>query len=160
MVEYAPGIDPSFASLKPELIGFMFPPSDSKPSASMPKYLQETRNRVKTSLYPKDEDLAALGTLAKKAGVFMIVALKYAADRQLYITEEGLVGLGPISMKEGDRIVYVQASRLLFAMREKGEEHEMLGETYLHGFMNGQLAEIGFADLAGDVVVCRGSDYA
>lgn len=153
--------DPSNnAAWAPEGIGHMFPPSDSKPSASMLKDLQARRNRVKTSLYPKDEDLAVLDTLAKKAGVFVTATGKYTTDRQLYVTEEGLVGLGPLSMNEGDRIVYVRGTPFLFAMREKergngnGNEYEMLGETYVHMLANGELAEIGMGDRAGDIVVC------
>lgn len=148
---------PSLAGLQPEGIGFKFPPSESKPSADLLGFLRETRRHLKTSLYPKDEDLLLLNAMAKKAGLFLTTAMKCTDNRQLYVTEEGFVGLGPIAMKEGIRIVYVGDTPLIFAMRERKKqgvkEYEMLGETYLHGFMNGEVAMTAIGDMAGDIVI-------
>lgn len=161
MCDDMPAINSSLANLQPEGIGFRFPPSDSKPSADLLKFLQQTRRRVKTSLYPNDQDVLLLDALAKKASIFLTTALKYTTDCQLYVTEAGFVGLGPIAMKEGDIIMYVRDTPLIFAMRKReqlqeeegADEYEMLGETYLHGFMNEELATTVMARIASDIVI-------
>lgn len=166
MCDDMPALDPSLTDLQPDGIGFRFPSCDSKPSADLLRFLRETRRRVKTSLYPNDDDVLLLDVLAKKASTFLTTALKYTTDRQLYVTDAGFVGLGPIAMKEGDCVMYVRGTPLLFAMRKRqrlqeqkqeqeegADEYEMLGETYLHGFMNEELATTVMERIASDVVI-------
>ena len=145
--------NPEYAERAPESFGNAFPPSDSKPTSDWFKVLQETRNRVRTKLYPKAEDVAVVQVLKKETTVFLSVVERYMTNRQIYVTEQGLVGIGPSSMKKGDQIVWIQDSQFLFVMRERGPEYELIGETYLHGAMNGEMDEAGIERLVGDVVV-------
>ncbi|KIW36119.1 uncharacterized protein PV06_11594 [Exophiala oligosperma] len=63
--------------------------------------------------------------------------------RCLYRTVEGDLGLGPLSMRPGDRVWILRGARVPFVLRpatdvDKAHYH-LLGETYVHGVMRGEL---------------------
>ncbi|GME44176.1 hypothetical protein GTA08_BOTSDO04307 [Neofusicoccum parvum] len=62
-------------------------------------------------------------------------------SRRLYKTAKGLLGLGPGSMKKGDSVCMVQGARVPFVLRKQPSavEWTIVGETYLHGFMHGEM---------------------
>jgi hypothetical protein len=63
--------------------------------------------------------------------------------RCIYRTTEGYLGVGPTSTKEGDEVWLVEGALVPFIMRPAGETDEraltLVGETYLHGFMHGEM---------------------
>jgi len=138
-----PALAPEHVNIRPEQIGGIFPSSSSKPTPQMLHSLQEASNRVKVSLYPSADDVSLLDGVAKKAAVFLGAVARFVPQRQLYVTKSGLVGLGPASMQPGDKLVYIDGARLLFVLRQRGQEYELIGETYLHGRMNGELLNDG-----------------
>lgn len=149
--------------VSPSIIAEPFPASDSKPCPSWLDDLQAIKARVKTSLYPKEEDVEGLEALYKKAGIFMARWLRFAVNRRLYVTLNGYVGLGPVSMRVADRITVINGSELLFLVRDKDAVHELVGETYVHG-LSGEYSwdrrnaqKIELASILGyfnDIVLC------
>jgi hypothetical protein len=64
--------------------------------------------------------------------------------RALYRMERGYLGLGPRSAECGDEVWLLQGARVPFVLRKNGEKFKLVGETYLHGFMDGRMArEVG-----------------
>lgn len=61
--------------------------------------------------------------------------------RALYRTEGGYLGLGPRSVEYGDEVWLLQGAGVPFILRKDGEQSELIGETYLHGFMDGKMAQ-------------------
>jgi hypothetical protein len=62
--------------------------------------------------------------------------------RRVYRTSTGLMGLGPASMKVGDGVWLLQGAGVPFVLREvERAQFTLMGETYLHGFMDGKMAE-------------------
>jgi len=61
--------------------------------------------------------------------------------RRLYRTSDGFLGLGPVSAEVGDQIWMLRTGRVPFVLRGAGEpgQFRLVGETYLHGFMDGEL---------------------
>ena len=73
-------------------------------------------------------------------------AFGYAAhERCLYMTREGFIGLGPLSTKPSDQVWILQAAKVPFTLRpmDKYGRFNLVGETYVHGFMNGEFAGAG-----------------
>jgi hypothetical protein len=138
----------------PERMGEMFTASPSKPSAELFNSLQEAEARVKTSLYAPTADVELLDSVQSKAVIFVNTAIKFVSNRQLFVTQDGYVGLGPKLMRLGDRIVYVEGARVLFVMRENGHEYELVGETYVHARMQGELYDAGCLDDLREIVLC------
>jgi hypothetical protein len=66
-------------------------------------------------------------------------ANKYLRGRSLLRTDSGGMGLGPDTTKPGDEIVILLGGRGAFVVRPSRDGHfQMVGECYLHGFMNGE----------------------
>ena len=61
--------------------------------------------------------------------------------RCIYLTENGHLGLGPTGLRHGDAIWLLRGARVPFVLRENAEEegYNLLGETYVHGFMHGEM---------------------
>ena len=76
-------------------------------------------------------------------------------DRRLFRTANGFVGVGPLSIQPGDQIWVIQDSKFPFILRpveraEKERAFKVVGECYVHGFMNGEMLDAGVGEM-GDV---------
>lgn len=70
---------------------------------------------------------------------------KYYPQRQLFRTEAGYLGLGPLSLAAGDEVWIINGARTPFILRPVADEgikvaFELVGECYIHGVMNGEAA--------------------
>ncbi|XXH05736.1 hypothetical protein Hte_012172 [Hypoxylon texense] len=63
-----------------------------------------------------------------------------ATHRRFYATENGYVGLGPSDVKSGDLVVVLLGNVLPLVLRKEDDHHLVVGETYTHGIMNGEIA--------------------
>lgn len=72
-------------------------------------------------------------------------------QQRLYKTSRGYIGLGPPSMRPGDEVCFICDATVPFVLRRESgaRRHAMIGETYLHGFMNGEVLETDFKDRIG-----------
>lgn len=67
--------------------------------------------------------------------------MRYTRGRMLFVTDGGSIGLGPDSMREGDSVVIFRGASVPFVIRGEGPTNsELIGECYLHGFMEGHFA--------------------
>ncbi|KAL8837338.1 MAG: hypothetical protein Q9176_005756 [Flavoplaca citrina] len=68
---------------------------------------------------------------------------------RFFTTEMGYMGMGPLSLQDGDSIWLVPGSRTLFVLRDKPgvKSYEFVGDCYVHGVMNGEAAEAAMPDL-------------
>jgi hypothetical protein len=57
-------------------------------------------------------------------------------------------------MRLGDRIVYVEGARVLFVMKENGHKYKLVGETYVHARIQGELYDAGCLDNLSEIVLC------
>jgi hypothetical protein len=69
-------------------------------------------------------------------------------NRGLFRTSNGFLGLGPCSMRAGDEVWMIQNALVPFILRkeEQGENYTMIGEAYLHGFMQGEMLTPEFVE--------------
>ena len=65
--------------------------------------------------------------------------------RRLFVTEAGLVGIGPSNIKEGDEAVILCGGRCPYILQPSSDPKErskqtyrLLGNSYIHGVMNGE----------------------
>ncbi|KAG4442474.1 hypothetical protein IFR05_002076 [Cadophora sp. M221] len=94
-------------------------------------------------LYPNDPfptGAEQINRLEKDAAAFHFALGPTMPFRRLYLTKKGYLGLGPESMEVDDQVFMLQAARVPFVLREKADSSfELMGETYIHGFMEGRM---------------------
>lgn len=64
----------------------------------------------------------------------------YGRERQLLVTSQGRLGLGPTTAKVGDKIALLDGGAMLYILRSADTDHNFVGEAYVHDCMDGQLA--------------------
>ena len=64
--------------------------------------------------------------------------LGWWGDRPIFTTDSGGIGRGPMTMREGDRVCAFYRAGSLFILRsgEHDDAYELVGDAYLHGFMD------------------------
>ncbi|KAF2113044.1 hypothetical protein BDV96DRAFT_601829 [Lophiotrema nucula] len=66
--------------------------------------------------------------------------------RKLVRTHDNLLGLGPKSTQVGDQVWVLPGAKVPFVLRpfgEGGKKHRLIGEAYVHGFMDGEATRQG-----------------
>ena len=61
--------------------------------------------------------------------------------RILTWTEKGYLALVPAATEAGDVVALLKGARLPFILRPKGGAWKLLGPSYIHGIMDGELVD-------------------
>lgn len=69
--------------------------------------------------------------------------LRSVRGRRLFRTEQGLIGLGPRTLRPGDSVCIFFGSAVPYVLRPVGDHFLFLGECCVHGIMNGEALEEG-----------------
>lgn len=70
-------------------------------------------------------------------------------NRRIFVTGTEFMVIGPAEMEVGDQVVILEGARVPFVLRRKeGEDEawEVVSDTYLHGFMKGEIAKFERVD--------------
>jgi hypothetical protein len=75
---------------------------------------------------------------------FANVYTSMSRRRRLFVTKDGKVGFGPSNLQIGDQLVVIFFCPTPYLIRGKHmtENWEFVGETYVHGLMNGEVLEL------------------
>jgi hypothetical protein len=95
--------------------------------------------RIQMDIAPELKELARSGTPYKWSHEATLVA-RY---RRFGVTESGYFVLGPDVMQAGDVVVVFHGGRTPFILRPTDQGWTLLGESYMHGMMNGEAMERG-----------------
>ena len=78
----------------------------------------------------------------------------YLHNRRPFLSKKGYVGLGPGGLREGDLIYVLLGAYVPFILRASQDsvDHELIGEAYVHGIMDGELMQ---QDLAIETILLR-----
>ncbi|OJD31153.1 chitin recognition protein [Diplodia corticola] len=115
-------------------------------------------NKISTALETIQIDEELLDFVTKGDGAAMPYGSRLGAtggSRRLYVTAGGCLGIGPGSMEEGDAVWLIRGARVPFVLRKCRELQAMqlLGETYVHGFMHGEMVDAVGGDVAEVAIV-------
>ncbi|KAI4268415.1 MAG: hypothetical protein LQ337_007853 [Flavoplaca oasis] len=77
------------------------------------------------------------------------VLFDHTPHARFFTTRIGYMGMGPLSLQDGDSVWLVPGSQTLFVLRDKPglKRYEFVGDCYVHGVMNGEAAEAAIPDL-------------
>ncbi|KAH7076793.1 heterokaryon incompatibility protein-domain-containing protein [Paraphoma chrysanthemicola] len=101
--------------------------------------------RTLDTLAPEERQLQSWMLIDTKAATF---------GRRLFRTRRGLLGLGPAAAEIGDEVCVFSGGQVLYVVRKQNsDEHEFMGECYVHGMMDGEACEEPGFDLKEMVLV-------
>lgn len=63
---------------------------------------------------------------------------QWTQGRQFAVTEQGLMGWVPLAARVGDNVGLFAGCRVPFVMRAFREGYKIVGDTYMHGMMDGE----------------------
>jgi hypothetical protein len=106
----------------------------------------ETITQLGVQLDSGTGDTTALTTAATRAleaisqsegcsKLFLDTCNRIAGRRGLLVSYNGMIGSGPISMKQGDIISIIKGIPVPMALRKIGEDYQVLGPVFIDGFM-------------------------
>lgn len=78
---------------------------------------------------------------------FLNAYIRSIDDRCLFISEKGYLGLGPANAREKGRVCIVFGALVPFILRPESEHYVLIGESYIHGVMYGELIDEPVKDL-------------
>jgi|SRR5690242_4117771 len=64
--------------------------------------------------------------------------IKYALGRKFIVSAQGYFGLAPPGTCKGDRVVVLLSVEVPFILRKTGSTFQVVGESYIHGLMDGE----------------------
>ncbi|KAB8199253.1 hypothetical protein BDV34DRAFT_231396 [Aspergillus parasiticus] len=119
-----------------------------------PKQTKEILEQIQKELQLRAPDYGQLGR-------FHTLLKRYYRSRCLFRTKKGYIGLGPVSVQPGDEVWLFATARTPFVLRRpsegslrretlgsnsstpESEYRTFIGETYVHGIMNGEAMRKG-----------------
>jgi len=83
-----------------------------------------------------------------KAWTYMVQLFTILADRQMFVSSQGFLGLAPSMAAPGDLLVIVGGCKAPLILRpsEDGDTFRLIGEAYVHGFMYGEMTNPGYLE--------------
>ncbi|KAF2429737.1 hypothetical protein EJ08DRAFT_698008 [Tothia fuscella] len=80
--------------------------------------------------------------VVRQANLYRVEFQEKYMNRRLFSTEEGHLGLGPLSLDAGDEIFLLEGGRTPYVLRKRYDgsgKWEFLGDCYIHGVMHGEM---------------------
>ena len=74
------------------------------------------------------------------ASRYHLALAKACANRRVFATASGFLGVGPQRMKENDIVAVIFGSRWPLVLRTQANSYEIVGLCYVHGIMHGEHA--------------------
>jgi hypothetical protein len=81
---------------------------------------------------------------SESTNTFVNLVSNAVARRRFFVTEKGMLGLGPRTMEEGDVIAVLFGGSVPFVLRpvEEGRYWRLVGDCYVHDIIDGQAVEM------------------
>lgn len=101
----------------------------------------ETERRPGSVELPRNFD----GTFDRHMLYKLMHSHRYTTRRKLAITEKGYIVLAPPETERGDLVCVLYGGQMPFILRSgiRSEQYELIGETYVHGIMDGEALREG-----------------
>ncbi|KAF7592422.1 hypothetical protein BBP40_000270 [Aspergillus hancockii] len=81
-----------------------------------------------------------------KSWRFVQAAQNACSGRRLFITDAGMLGLGPAAMEPGDRLCILFGASTPFILRRHGQSWQLIGECYVKCLMSGEFVKKAMAE--------------
>ena len=119
------------------LIAFPRSKQYETPHTAVKMFSQSWRSRWLDMVPPPDMAYTS-SFAAKEAHIFNEMVIKACNGRQFFRTQKGYMGLGPKDIKNGDIVSVLLGGQVPFILRKLDDTYTLIGESYVHGIMNGE----------------------
>jgi hypothetical protein len=102
--------------------------------------------------------LDVLKTMAAggSAESFAALARNFCFNRSFFVTSDGRLGIGPAEIRRGDTISIIFGGAVPYILRAQGTHYVLIGESYVHGLMDGQAVDAWHSgEVEDEVLVLR-----
>ncbi|KAH8600097.1 heterokaryon incompatibility protein-domain-containing protein [Bisporella sp. PMI_857] len=124
-------------------LGFSDAPDEQLTMKDMRDHYE--RLKLKQSLHGDEQKVVAgeISNALKMSFSYAHAEGRISQGRELFITEQGFLGLGPSNVRKGDQVWLLRDSRVPFVLRPVAETSSftLVGECYIHGFMHGEMLD-------------------
>jgi hypothetical protein len=72
------------------------------------------------------------------SGIFSKAFYRASWGRTMFVTKQGYLGIGPYSMRSGDKVVILRGEDTYILRKEKKDGYSLVGECYVHGIVHGE----------------------
>ncbi|KXT16822.1 hypothetical protein AC579_6797 [Pseudocercospora musae] len=111
--------------------------TQTQPHPDLPNHVRSA-SAASTVVVDPDTGMDAKMRSASRASTAI---LKACQNRRYFLSASGRMGLGPANMRVGDVVVILYGGRFPFILRANGDEHELVGYSFVHGIMKGEMME-------------------
>jgi heterokaryon incompatibility protein (HET) len=87
----------------------------------------------------KAEGRSTLKRLKKSSHSFLAWNHELVDCRRFFITDKGHIGMGPDPLQTGDIVCILYGGKVPFILRPESDHHLLVGESYTHGMMDGEM---------------------
>jgi hypothetical protein len=87
----------------------------------------------------KEEGRKTLKRLKKSSHSFLAWNHELVDCRRFFITDKGHIGMGPDSLQTGDIVCILYGGKVPFILRPESDHYLLVGESYTHGMMDGEM---------------------
>ncbi len=110
---------------------------------SSPDFVYLTEGRLGTT--EKESKTSLEEQLNSRVDLLEASMKRAAIKRSFFVTERGYMGLGPSGMEEGDLVYVLSGGQVPFILRPLilAEGFSLVGESYIHGIMDGEATVLG-----------------
>ena len=133
---YPTGQDVNIAFLE-TLIASTFHSSRKTPHTAVKMFSQSWHSRWLDRLPPPDIAYSS-SISAMEAHIFNEMVIRACNGRRFFTTRRGYMGLGPSDIQIGDTVVVMLGGQVPFILRTQDDANILIGESYVHGIMNGE----------------------
>ncbi|KAI1818309.1 putative heterokaryon incompatibility protein [Poronia punctata] len=121
-------------------VKFLGPDGDITPLAELEKIGEsEMTEKQKGFIMAVAESSVSSGRFANISGV-------YTRERMFAVTERGYMGIVPPYSKVGDKVCIISGGQVPFLLRRVGDKWNLVGESYFHGMMDGEMLAQGYLE--------------
>ena len=101
------------------------------------EFMTDSDYKLFWSKVPKSLNDPAAPSPAQFLSLLALSMVLQIHARTLVLTKKGYLGLGPTKARKGDLVCILYGCSVPVLIREHGQGHEFVGESYIHGLMDG-----------------------
>ncbi|KAI0454978.1 HET domain-containing protein [Xylaria acuta] len=104
-------------------------------------FVHNKEQRCFLSVEGKSIDFLRQFSAGGESEAYAAVARHFCFNRSFVLTSAGRMGIGPSDSRTGDTVTIIPGGGVPYIIRQHGSTWVLVGESYIHGIMNGEMVK-------------------